>query len=280
MPSDHKVPTRKLGDYFKSGDWSDYWTTAIGYTAPPHILRIRGYPVEELISKLSYAEVLYLTIKGELPSKAQARAFDAVLTSLPDHSLVSAHAMAARYVASAHSESVIPGIAAGMLCVGMHTISPQDSGEVILAAYKQMKSHKLSRTEAARKVVKQHIESKTYIPGLGHPTYKDYDPRAQAVEQVAKEVGIWGDKAELFEAIRREFNEQTKRSLPMNIDGALACVLTELDFSPRQMAGVAVVCILPGLIAHVIEEIEEGVPLRLLPDHQMKYTGPEERHVP
>ena len=116
-------PKRRLGDYYRSGDWSDYWRTSISETYQG-VLRIRGYPVQEIVKNLSYAESLYLTIRGELPTKAQARALDAVLTSMLDHQFVSSHAPAARFVASAHSESPVPGIAAGILCAGTHTISP------------------------------------------------------------------------------------------------------------------------------------------------------------
>ena len=36
-----------------------------------------------------------------------------------------------------------------------------------------------------------------------------------------------------------------------------------------------------AIVAHVVEEIREGVPLRIIPDALgSKYIGPPERHIP
>jgi citrate synthase len=38
--------------------------------------------------------------------------------------------------------------------------------------------------------------------------------------------------------------------------------------------------VLPGILAHVIEEIEEGKPLRIVRDEDQNYIGTAERSVP
>jgi citrate synthase len=280
MAREIKTPTRRLGDYYRSGDWSDYWKTAVSETYEG-VLRFRGYPIGEIVEQLSYVDLLWLALKSELPTKAQSRTFGAVLTSLPDHQFISSHAPAARFVASAHSESPIPGIAAGLLCVGMHTISPQEAADEIADAWDMMQTEGLTVKETAKRVVDRHVENKTYIPGFGHPTHKQFDPRGVALEKIARETGVWGEKAGLYEAIHEEFVRRTGRNLPINIDGIIACVLTELDFDPIEMAGIALTAILPGVIAHVIEEIKDGVPLRIIPDELgSRYIGHPERHIP
>jgi citrate synthase len=46
------------------------------------------------------------------------------------------------------------------------------------------------------------------------------------------------------------------------------------------MAGIAATAAMPGIVAHVIEEIERGVPLRIVPDELGSvYVGPDERHI-
>ena len=273
-------PKRRLGDYYRSGDWSDYWRTSISETYQG-VLRIRGYPVQEIVKNLSYAESLYLTIRGELPTKAQARALDAVLTSMLDHQFVSSHAPAARFVASAHSESPVPGIAAGILCAGTHTISPTEAALLIAGALEVQAKEGLTTEEIARRIVDEYVSAKKYIPGIGHPTHKEFDPRVEAVTEVVKEVGAWGEAGLLFEAIHQEFVQSTGKALPINIDGVLACVLTDLGFDANEMAGIAITAILPGIIAHVIEEIRDGVPLRIVPDALgSRYVGAPERHIP
>ena len=99
--------------------------------------------------------------------------------------------------------------------------------------------------------------------------------------EVVKEVGAWGEAGLLFEAIHQEFVQSTGKALPINIDGVLACVLTDLGFDANEMAGIAITAILPGIIAHVIEEIRDGVPLRIVPDALgSRYVGAPERHIP
>jgi citrate synthase len=73
------------------------------------------------------------------------------------------------------------------------------------------------------------------------------------------------------------FCAKTGRSLPINIDGMLACVLTELGFRPLEMPGVAAISFMPGLIAHAAEEISEARKLRVVDG---SYTGPTPRAVP
>ena len=280
MSPERKAPTRRLGDYYRSGDWSDYWKTSIS-SVGRNVIRVRGYNTQDITRNLTYSELFFLTIKGELPTKAQARVFDAVLCSFPDHQFISSQSAAARYVASAHSESPIPGIAAGVLCVGMHTISPQDAAEVIEQAWEMKEQKKLTLRQTAKRVAEHYIKNKLYIPGVGHPTHKDFDPRGDTLAEIAKEYGIYGDKSRLYEMIHEEFVKKTGRTLPINVDGRVACVLTEMEFDPMEMAGVGLTGVLPGIIAHVIEEIRDGVPLRVVPEALgSKYIGLPERSIP
>ena len=62
----------------------DAWKTAITNTGPAKI-RIKGYSIVDIMEKLSYAEVVYLVLKGELPSKAEAELMNAILVSSVDH---------------------------------------------------------------------------------------------------------------------------------------------------------------------------------------------------
>ena len=77
-----------------------YWTTKISSASKGRVL-VRGYPAEELIERLKFAETTYLIIKGELPTTAQAEALDAVLRSGLDQQFISSAVPAARFAASA-----------------------------------------------------------------------------------------------------------------------------------------------------------------------------------
>ena len=205
---------------------------------------------------------------------------DAMLMSLLDHGFVAASVLAARYAASGNPQ-LVPGTAAGLLTAGSNTISPQHSAEFLENALKMMRADGLSLEETARRVVAKVRAEKRRIPGLGHPTHKGDDFRATQLRRIAAENGFLGDKIRMFEAIHAEFLRATgKQGICINVDGMLGAIMSEMGFRPMQMAAVALLAVLPGIMAHVIEEIEEGKPLRIVRDEDCDYLGPAERAVP
>ena len=241
-----------------------------------HKINVRGYPLADIIRKLTFTETIFLTIRGELPTEKQRRVMDAVLCGIVDHGLFAPTSLATRVVASAAPDSIMPGIAAGMLTVGAVTVSPQDTAVVIEEALKMIKDEGLSREEAARKIVEAHKAKRKRMPGLGHPLHPTGDPRAIAIKEVAVENGVWGEKGDIYEEIHRAFTEMTGKEFPINIDGMMGCVLSELGFLPKEMAGVAALSFMPGMIAHAVEE-SETIKLRVA---ACEYTGVPERGLP
>jgi citrate synthase len=254
------------------------WSTKISRVLDGTVL-IRGYSHEALIGR-SYAEGVYLTLRGELPDPAQLRMTEALLGSLLDHGFVAASVLAARYCASGNPQ-VIPAAAAGLLTAGSNTISPQHGAQFIEEAHALMRRESLTIEQTAERVVTDVRASRRRIPGYGHPTHKDGDFRATKLWSIAGECGFVGEKTRLYQAIHREFVHVTgKRGLSINVDGALACIMTEMGFRPLQMVAIAALAVLPGILAHVIEEIEEGKPLRIVRDEDQSYLGQPERALP
>jgi citrate synthase len=267
---------QRIGHYQGKDDWRGYWQTAVSNVAP-HVLNVRGYPIEELVATLSYTEILFLTVRGELPSENQRRLFDACLTAMPDHALLSTQAGATRFVASGWPSSPIPAIAAGILCVGEVTISPQEAAELISKGLTRIRVGGLTQLEAANEIVEEEFQRGNLMPGFGHPQHKDIDLRAAAVRRVAETEGLLLEAWSFYDDVYRIIAERKGRPLPMNIDGALACAYTDLGFTPLEMPGLAAIAIMPGIVAHAVEEIESGVPLRVIPDST--YVGQPTRHM-
>ena len=63
---------------------SGRWATALTRVAPNEV-EIRGFPLDELMGRLSFVEAVYLLLCGELPSPAIGKLFGAVLVSSIDH---------------------------------------------------------------------------------------------------------------------------------------------------------------------------------------------------
>jgi len=251
------------------------WTTEVSEVGF-HKINIRGYPLVDLIKNLSFSEVVYLTIRGELPNKNEARVMDAILCGIIDHGFIAPTSVAARVVTSASPESIIPGVVSGLLTVGSMTVSPQDTGELIIYAHNIMKAEGISIEETSRKIIDELATKKKRVPGLGHPLHPTGDPRAIALKEVAQENGVWGEKAQLYEEIHRMFLKKIDKNLPINIDGMMGCVMTELGFQPSEMAGIAAISFMPGIIAHAVEE-KQVKKLRVILG---EYTGVKERKLP
>ena len=65
-------------------DVSDWWRTSIIDMEPGRI-DLRGTPVQDLIGNVSFAEMIWLMVRGDWPTPAQARLFEAALVSAVDH---------------------------------------------------------------------------------------------------------------------------------------------------------------------------------------------------
>src|SRR5690349_25148321 len=97
---------------------SERWQTALTSIAPNSIL-IRGYAVDEMMGRLSFAEAVYLLLMGELPTPAIGRMLNAVLVSSLDHGVTPPSTLAARNVATSGAP-LKDCVAAGILGFGPH----------------------------------------------------------------------------------------------------------------------------------------------------------------
>ncbi len=271
---------RSIGEFMSSGDWSDYWTTRISRAEQGRIW-VRGYPLEEIIEKLSFVESMWLLLRGELPTKQQAAIWELTMKVAMDQQFISSAACAARFVASAHPESPIPAVAAGILAHGSVTGSPRPAAEMIYEAHELMHREGLSREDAAASAVDRYLQEQGTVPGFGHPIHKETEPRAELLRRKVQELEGWGEKARLFEAIHAALGRRLGKPLPINLAGMVAAVYCELGFDPVEIEALAAVGYSYAIVAHVTEEIREGVPLRVIPDALgAKYAGPSERHIP
>lgn len=263
-----------------AGPWEGYWTTKVGWAEAGTIL-VRGYRAEALIRALSFAESVYLVIRGELPTPAQAQALDAALRSGLDQAFINSAVPPARFAASAAPEAPAAAIAAGVIAFGSVTGSPRECAEMLARAHEERLARGESLAAAARRTVAAHARDRQRIPGLGHPLHKRIEPRAEALRDIAVGLGVWRARGRLFDAIARAAGRQFGRPLPANLAGVMAAVLLEIGFDPLEMVGLGILGYLPALIAHTTEEIREGRPLRIIPPALgAAYAGPPERPLP
>jgi len=265
-----------IGRFVRSGDWTGYWTTRISQARDGRI-HVHGYPVEELIEHLTYSESAYLLLSGELPDAREAALFDLVLRSGMDQQFISSAVGAARFTASAFPDSAIPALASGMLASGSVTGSPQEPAEMLIEAH----TWNLDEAATCDRVLESWMERRGRIPGLGHPLHKQAEPRAVAVRRLAGKLDGWGPHGRLLDAIEARLAAVKQRIIPINLAGALGAILADLRFDPLMIGGLGALGYGMALLAHITEEIREGVPLRIIPEALgARYAGPPERHLP
>src|SRR4051812_42698172 len=78
---------------------TDRWQSSLTEIEPNKIL-VRGYPLDEMMGRLGFAEAVYLLLMGELPTPAIGRMLNAVLVSSVDHGVTPPSTLAARNVAT------------------------------------------------------------------------------------------------------------------------------------------------------------------------------------
>jgi len=92
------------------------WKTSISKIEPNHIVT-KGYRQEDLIGNVPFASVVYLLLRGILPSQEHGRMMDAILTSCIDHGVTPPSSIASRTVASG-GVPLPTAVAAGILSIG------------------------------------------------------------------------------------------------------------------------------------------------------------------
>src|SRR5881394_3916246 len=97
---------------------SERWQSSLTEISPNKIL-IRGYPLDEMMGRLGFAEAVYLLLMGELPTPAIGRMLNAVLVSSVDHGVTPPSTLAARNVATSGAP-LKDCVAAGILAFGPH----------------------------------------------------------------------------------------------------------------------------------------------------------------
>jgi citrate synthase len=148
--------------------------------------------------------------------------------------------------------------------------------KVLLEAVARKREQGQDALAAARELVAEYRGQKKRVPGYGHRIHSD-DPRTRRLFAICREQGLAGEYIEMGEALRQAMKESLGKDLPMNVDGAIAAVLCELDFAPEMGNGLFAIARTVGLTAHVFDEITRQRPMRRISPTAQEYDGPPER---
>ena len=261
-------------------DQAPRWQSSLTEIAPNKIL-IRGYPVDEMMGRLGFAEAVYLLLMGELPTAAIGRMLNAVLVSSLDHGVMPPSTLAARNVATSGAP-LKDCVAAGILAFGPHHGGDIESCMHFLdKGLGEMRGGKTLQSAAAV-IVEECVAANEVPPGFGHRLHAR-DPRAARLFQMALELELEGEHVRLIRGCERALEAHTAhfgRPLSVNVDGAIAAISADLGFAYELGNAIFLISRLPGLIAHAHEERTRQAPMRQIDPKDHDYDGSRQRRVP
>lgn len=254
-----------------------FWKTAITKIEPNKMV-IRGYDVADLMGRVSHGALMYLMLKGELPTPKVGKLIDALLVSTVDQSAIVPSIVVGRWTASC-GVGLQSAIANGINTMGFyHGGAIEECMDLFYENVERMHKTGKKSEEIAEEIVRQFRKQKKRIPGYGHPVHTA-DPRIPRLYELVEKAGVKGDYVELSLAIERALEKLLGKEIPINIDGAGAAVLCELRFESKMSRAITCCGRAVGIAAHAYEEIARERPFRQTPLDEITYDGPKERKL-
>ncbi|MFZ4789172.1 MAG: citryl-CoA lyase [Beijerinckiaceae bacterium] len=239
---------------------ANYWRTSICDITPGKIA-FRGYPIQDLIGSVSFPEMIWLMLRGELPTADQARLLEAALVASVDHGPQAPSIAISRMAVSC-------GLPLnGAMASALNTLDDVHggAGEQALELYLDILA-RMDTGDALQLATESAIDAwiaahGKYLPGFGH-RFHPVDPRSgkllALVDEMAGKGVVSGRIAMVARTIEAAMADRKGKLIPMNIDGATAVIYGELGFPPPLSRGVFCLSRAVGILAHAWEQSSRG----------------------
>ncbi|ESX80147.1 MULTISPECIES: citryl-CoA lyase [unclassified Mesorhizobium] len=238
----------------------EWWQTGI-IEMRPGVIRLRGYEIQDLIGRVSFPAMIWLMMRGELPSEEQATLLGIALGAAVDHG-PQAPSIAIARMAITCGVGINSAMASAINVLGdVHG----GAGEQALSFYGDIAAELdagVPLADAVSARVDRFLAGEDgYVPGLGH-RFHPVDPRAPRLIELTRDFAalgvVSGRFADIAEAIEAEVARRKGKKIPLNIDGATAVIYGELGFPPPLTRGLFVLSRSVGILAHAWEQSQES----------------------
>jgi len=260
-------------------DASAWWSTALIDIRPGEI-GIGGYPIQDLIGKLSFPEMIWVMLRSELPTAERAKLLEAAMVAAVDHGPQAPSIAISRMAitcglpingAMASAINVLDDVhgGAGQQCMELYNAIARAEDAGVADAVE---------AELARFI----SERGKIVPGFGH-RFHPVDPRSgrllALVEAARGKGAVSGRYARIGTAVEKALERRKGARIPMNIDGATAVIYCELGFAPALGRGLFILSRSVGILAHAWEQSQQGGRIKgpMPPAIPYRYTGPKTR---
>lgn len=236
-----------------------WWRTSIIDMAPGRIA-FRGRPIEGLIGNVSFPQMIWLMVRGDLPTPEQAALFEAALVAGVDHG-PQAPSIAAARMAATCGVGLNNAMANGVNMLGdVHGGAGEQCAELYYDIAERMDAGAELPDAVQAGLDAWRAQYGKIVSGFGHRFHKPVDPRAPRlmalVREAASQGTISGQYADIGEAVQE--NLGIKRPIAMNIDGSTAVIFCELGFPAPLSRGLFCLSRSVGILSHAWEQMQQG----------------------
>jgi citrate synthase len=257
---------------------TQWWSTDI-IDMKPGVIRFRGYPIEQLIGAVSFPQMIWLMLRGHLPSAEQGALLEAALVSAVDHGPQAPSIAIGRMAVTCG----LPLNGAMASAINVLDDIHGGAGEQCMELYADI-ARRMGAGEALEPAVETGLDAfiaarGRIISGFGH-RFHPIDPRAPRLLALVDAARANGVVAGCFADIGRGVEAAMARRkggriIPMNIDGATAVIYSELGFSAALGRGLFILSRSVGILAHAWEQSQQGGRIKgpMPPAIPYAYTG-------
>jgi citrate synthase len=235
------------------------YPTALGTSNAQHISLMGMDVADDLMGKVGFGELAFWLVAQRRPTAGEVRLFEAILVSLTDHGFTPT-AMSARLTYYSAPDSIQGAVAAGVLGAGSRFLGVTEDAGLFLHAQVADLGPEVDGWSAeqwdvfALELISAEKAAKRFVPGLGHRTHKDEDPRVPVILRLAREEGVYGRHLKLLESIGRVNGQVLRTPLPINGAGITGAALADLGLPVEMLRGFSILARTAGVIGHIAEE--------------------------
>jgi citrate synthase len=265
-------------------DASAWWSTSI-IDIHPGKIAMRGYPIQELIGQVRFPEMVWLMLRGELPTRAQGDLLEAAMVAAVDHGPHAPSIAISRMAVSCG----LPVNGAMASAINALDDIHGGAGQQCMELYHEIRAEARDDADTERAtdtVLKRWRDAGTKIvPGFGH-RFHPLDPRTPRLLEMLRAAeaagAVPGGFARIGRAVEANLTAAKGKAIPMNIDGVTAVIYCELGFEPELGRGIFILSRAVGILAHAWEQKQEGRRIKgpMPTSIPYRYTGPALRTVP
>ncbi len=234
-----------------------------------------GYPASELIAKgYDIQHVMGLLWNKKLPTESEAEVMKRIIMLAADHG-PSVSGAFATIMAACAGIGMSQSVAAGLIMIG-----PRFGGAVTDAA--KYFSYGLNNYPNDINGFLTHMKKNVGpVPGIGHrvKSLKNPDKRVEVLKNSVKELGLRSPTLDFALAVEAVTTSK-KDNLILNVDGCMACVLTDLGFPHHSLNGFFILARTIGMIGHWNDQKREGGRLIRMYNYLVNFAVSPRKEVP